>query len=52
VSKAVDQALAHRPDVIAALGKVDAAEAALKGERRSYYPTIELAGRPFRILVR
>src|ERR1700676_3413405 len=47
VSKAVDQALAHRPDVIAALGKVDAAEAALKGERRSYYPTIELSGQAF-----
>jgi outer membrane protein TolC len=47
VSKAVDQALAHRPDVIAALGKVDAAEAALKGERRSYYPKIELAGQAF-----
>jgi outer membrane protein len=47
VSKAVDQALAHRPDVIAALGKVDSAEAALKGERRSYYPTIELAGQAF-----
>jgi outer membrane protein len=47
VSKAVDRALAHRPDVIAALGKVDAAQAALKGERRSYYPTIELAGQAF-----
>jgi outer membrane protein len=47
VSKAVDQALAHRPDVIAALGKVDAAETALKGERRSYYPRIELAGQAF-----
>ena len=47
VSKAIDQALAHRPDIIAALGKVDAAEAALKGERRSYYPTIELAGQAF-----
>jgi outer membrane protein len=47
VSKAVDQALAHRPDVIAALGKVDAAEAALKGERRSYYPKIELSGQAF-----
>src|ERR1700675_4493416 len=47
VSKAVDQALAHRPDVIAALGKVDAAEAALKGERRSYYPQIELSGQAF-----
>jgi len=47
VAKAIDQALAHRPDIIAALGKVDAAEAALKGERRSYYPTIELAGQAF-----
>jgi outer membrane protein len=47
VSKAVEQALAHRPDVIAALGKVDAAEAALKGERRSYYPKIELSGQAF-----
>src|SRR6202790_2410147 len=47
VSKTVDQALAHRPDVIAALGKVDAAQAALKGERRSYYPVIELAGRAY-----
>jgi outer membrane protein len=47
VSKAIDQALAHRPDIIAALGKVDAAEAALKGERRSYYPTIELSGQAF-----
>src|SRR6202051_4206518 len=47
VSRAGDQALAHRPDVIAALGKVDAAEAALKGERRSYYPTIELSGQAF-----
>jgi outer membrane protein TolC len=47
VSKAIDQALAHRPDVIAALGKVDAAEAALKGERRSYYPVIELSGQAF-----
>jgi outer membrane protein len=47
VSKVVDQALAHRPDVIAALGKVDAAEAALKGERRSYYPVIELAAQAY-----
>jgi outer membrane protein len=47
VSKAIDQALAHRPDVIAALGKVDAAQAALKGERRSYYPVIELSGKAF-----
>jgi outer membrane protein len=47
VSKAVDQALAHRPDVIAALGKVDAAEAALRGERRAYYPQIEFTGQAF-----
>jgi outer membrane protein len=47
IAKAVDQALAHRPDVIAALGKVDAAEAALKGERRSYYPQIEFTGQAF-----
>jgi outer membrane protein len=47
VSKAIDQALAHRPDIIAALGKVDAAEASLKGERRSYYPKIELAAQAF-----
>jgi outer membrane protein len=47
VSKAIDQALAHRPDVIAALGKVDATQAALQGERRSYYPVIELSGKAF-----
>jgi outer membrane protein len=47
VSQAVDQALAHRPDIIAALGKVDAAEANLKGERRSYYPVIELSGKAY-----
>jgi outer membrane protein len=47
VSKAIDQALAHRPDVIAALGKVDAAEAALVGERRAYYPVIELAAQAY-----
>lgn len=47
VSKAIDLALAHRPDIIAALGKVDAAEANLKGERRSYYPVIELAAKAF-----
>jgi len=47
ISKAVNQALAHRPDVIAALGKVDSAQAALKAERRSYYPVIELSGHLF-----
>ena len=47
VAAAVDQALAHQPQIIAALGKVDASEAMLKSEQRSYYPTIELAGRGF-----
>jgi outer membrane protein len=47
ISKAINQALAHRPDVMAALGKVDSAQAALRGERRSYYPEIELAGHLF-----
>lgn len=47
LSKAITQALAHRPDVIAALGKVDSAQAALKAERRSYYPVIELTGHAF-----
>jgi outer membrane protein TolC len=47
VSKAIEQALAHRPDIIAALGKVDAAQATLRGQRRSYYPVIELAGQAY-----
>ena len=47
VSKAINDALAHRPDVIAALGKVDSAQAALEGERRSYYPVVQLAGQAF-----
>ncbi len=47
VSKAIHRALAHRPDIIAGLGKVDAAEAALEGARRSDYPVIELEGQAF-----
>jgi outer membrane protein len=47
VAAAVHQALAQRPDIIAALGKVDAAEANLKGEQRSYYPVFELSGSGF-----
>ncbi len=39
----VREALAHRPDVAAALGKVDAAEGALKSQRAAYYPTIALS---------
>ncbi len=47
VAAAVEQALVHQPQIIAALGRVDASEAMLESERRSYYPTIELAGRGF-----
>jgi outer membrane protein TolC len=39
--------LAHRPDVIAALGKVDAAEASLKAAQRAYRPSIGLSANAF-----
>ncbi len=38
----VQDALANRPDIIAAFGKVRAAEANLSGARATYYPTIGL----------
>src|SRR6202012_631234 len=38
----VKDALASRPDLIAAFGKVRAAEASLSGARATYYPTIGL----------
>ena len=44
---AVHQALGERPDIIAALGKIDVAEANLKSEQRSYYPIFELSGSGF-----
>jgi outer membrane protein TolC len=47
VSAAIHQALARRPDIIAAIGKVDAAQANLKHEQRSYYPVFELSGSGF-----
>jgi outer membrane protein len=47
VKAAITRALTHRPDVIAALGKVDSAEASLKGSRRAYYPVISLAAHAF-----
>jgi outer membrane protein TolC len=47
VTDAVHQALAQRPDIIAALGKIDAAQANLKSEKRSYYPIFELSGSGF-----
>jgi outer membrane protein len=47
VAEAVAEGLMHQPQIIAALGKIDAAEGSLKAEQRSYYPTIELAGHGF-----
>ena len=47
VAVAVHQALGQRPEIIAALGKIDAAEANLKSEQRSYYPIFELSGSGF-----
>lgn len=47
VSAAIREALVHRPDVIAALGTIDAAEASLKAEQRSYYPVIEMGAHAF-----
>jgi outer membrane protein len=38
----VQDALANRPDIIAAFGKVRAAEATLRGADATYYPTIGL----------
>lgn len=47
VAVAVQQALGRRPDIIAALGKIDLAEAKLKSEQRAYYPIFELSGSGF-----
>src|SRR5580765_4814025 len=43
IAAAINTAMAHRPDIIAALGKVDSAEASLKGAQRAYRPTIGLS---------
>jgi outer membrane protein len=47
VQEAIKHALAHRPDVLAALGEVDSAEASLKGARRAYYPVISVSAHAF-----
>jgi outer membrane protein len=44
---AVVLAIAHRPDVIAALGELDAAQASLKAAQRAYRPTIGLSAHVF-----
>jgi outer membrane protein TolC len=47
VQEAIKHALAHRPDVLAALGQADSAEASLKGARRAYYPVISVSAHAF-----
>ena len=47
IEQLVREALANRPDIIAALGKVRAAEATLSSARASYYPTISLAAQVY-----
>ena len=47
IAEAVQEALARQPQIIASLGQIDAAEASLKSEQRSYYPTLEVAGQGF-----
>ena len=47
IAAAINAALAHRPDLIAALGKVDAAEASLKAAQRAYRPTIGVSAQVF-----
>jgi outer membrane protein len=47
IAAAIKAALAHRPDIIEALGRVDAAEASLKGAQRAYRPTIELGAQVY-----
>jgi outer membrane protein len=47
VKGAIKQALARRPDVIAALGNLDSAEASLKGAQRASYPVISLGANAF-----
>ena len=47
IEQLIREALANRPDIIAALGKVRAAEATLSSARASYYPTISLAAQVY-----
>ncbi len=53
-SGSIDQlfqdALANRPDIIAALGKIKAAEASLRSADASYYPTVSLLAQAYQNL--
>ncbi|MDB5977698.1 MAG: Outer rane efflux protein [Nevskia sp.] len=50
VDRYVRDALSSRPDVVASLGKVRAAEAGVQKERASHYPTVALAGHAYQNL--
>ena len=50
VSASIRDALAHRPDVIAAIGQVDAARSSLDAEQRSRYPVISVSSTAFQNL--
>ncbi len=41
------EALANRPDVIAALGKIEAAQGVLKSRRAAYYPEVALGAQAY-----
>ena len=47
VGQFIREALASRPDIVAALGRVRAAEATLSGARASYYPTVGLEAQAY-----
>jgi outer membrane protein len=50
IQAAIKQAMAHRPDVLAALAQIDSAEASLKGAQRAYYPVISVGAHAFQNL--
>jgi outer membrane protein len=47
LSALIREALARRPDVIAALGKIEAAEGEVKSKRADHYPTISVIGQVY-----
>lgn len=47
VGQYVEDALANRPDLLAAQGKIDAADAAIRGASADYRPTIGALGQAF-----
>jgi outer membrane protein len=47
VHETIKQAMAHRPDVLAAMGQVDSADASLKGAQRAYYPVVSVSAHAF-----